>query len=837
MRPSLSVSLSSAFRFLITVLLVSGSAALAQDAAEKVVPPAPGLGPAGALQTISFEETSEPVLRGPDARRQLLVTGKYASGQLRDLTTQVTYQVEPASVLTVDSQGFVTPTKPGEAVVTAQDATGKSAQLKLAVEQFDSEQLINFPTQVVPILTKLGCNTGACHGKSSGQNGFKLSLLGFYPSEDYEYLVKEQRGRRIFPSSPEFSLLLLKPLNRLPHGGGKRLEEDSLEYHVLTRWIEQGMPYGTDEDPVVTGISVYPQRRVMPFGGNQQVAVIAQYSDGTTQDVTRMVKYDSNDQEIAEVTRGGQVRTAEIPGEVAIMVRFQDQVAAFRATVPMGLSVQTPGPRNFIDQHVFAKLKTLGIPPSGLCDDATFVRRASLDITGMLPTAERVEKFLANKDPKKRDKLIDELLASPAYGDYFANKWNHMLRNQRTGTSGQTVTLGFHKFVRDSMANNVPYDQFVRRLLTATGDARSNPAANWFNQVASPVSRAEDVAQLFLGLRIQCAHCHHHPFEKWSQDDYFGMTAFFTRVKVTGGKQKNDKSAVVAHDPGEAKSQNPRSGEDILPTGLGGEPYELKPEDDPRAKLVDWMTSPENPFFATTLANRYWKHFFSRGIVDPEDDMRVTNPPSNPELLAALAQHFRDNKYDLKGLVRTICQSTTYQLSSIPNDYNYDDKQNFSRYYPKRLEAEVLFDSINQVSGATTEFKDLPKGTRAVQLPDNSFDNYFLTVFGKPQAATACECERSEDANLAQSLHLLNSPEVQGKISAAEGTAVQLSQAEARPHLERVRQLYLTVLGRPPREHELSLIMPHLETSTDQKQAYEDVLWALINTKEFLFNH
>ncbi len=807
--------------------------AIAQDARPK----APGLGPPGQLQSLSFESANEPVLRGPSSRRQLVVTGKYSSGQLRDVTRQVSYGVEPAGVLAVDSRGFVTSLGEGEATVTAKAPSGQTATLQLRVEQFDSQLPINFPSQIVPILTKLGCNTGACHGKATGQNGFRLSLLGFYPKEDYDFLVKEQRGRRIFPSSPEYSLLLLKPLNKLPHGGGKQLEEGSLEVETLTRWIEQGMPYGEDDDPVVTSIEVFPPRRVMDFGADQQMIVAAHYSDGSTQDVTRMVKYESNDGEIAEVTRSGLVRSMEIPGEVAVMVRFQDKVTVFRASVPMGLPVQTPPPRNFIDQHVFAKLKTLGIPPSDLCDDATFIRRATIDVTGALPTADRVAKFLADKDGGKRDKLIDELLASPGYADYFANKWNQVLRNQRTAQTGATVTKAFHKFVRDSLAANLPYDQFVRTLLTANGDARSNPAANWYNQVSSPVARAEDVAQLFLGLRIQCAHCHHHPFEKWNQDDYSGMTAFFTRVKVVQGKQKKDRIAIISHNPGLAKSVNPRSGKEILPTGLGGQPYEIAPEEDPRVKLVEWMTAPENPFFAKSLVNRYWKHFFSRGVVDPADDMRVTNPPSNPELLEALANYFRDSKYDLKALVRTVCQSKTYQLSSTPNDYNFDDKQNFSRYYPKRVDAEVLLDALNQVTKTTTKFKDLPPGTRAVQLPDNSFATYLLTVFGKPEAATACECERSGDANLAQSLHLLNSPEVLGKVASAEGAAALLAKDVERSHQQRVDELYRMVLARAPKDHELKLILPHLEGAENQQQAYEDILWALINTKEFLFNH
>lgn len=797
----------------------------------------PGLGPAGNLAALQFETTSPPTLSGADSRRQLLVTGRYSSGQLHDLTNDVSYAASPAGIVQIDSSGFATPLADGEVTITARAASGQTATLKLSVEQFEVAAPVNFANQIVPIFTKLGCNSGSCHGKSSGQNGFKLSLLGFYPDEDYEYLVKESQGRRVFPSAPEFSLLLTKPMNQIPHGGGKRIDADSLECEMLVRWIEQGMPYGAKEDPVVERIEVLPKSRLMQQGSEQQLAVIAHYSDGSAHDVSRMVKYDSNDTEMADVGAQGRVTTYGVPGEAVVMARFQDQVTVFRAVIPMGLPSSPPPVRNFIDQHVFAKLRQLGIPPSERCDDATFLRRASVDITGLLPTTDQVTAFLADNSPGKRDKLIEQLLSSPAYVDHFANKWNAILRNQRTGASGKTVTTGFHKFVRDSIANNVTYDRFVRTLLTSAGDARNTPQANWFAQVPTPITQAEDVAQLFLGLRIQCAHCHHHPFEKWTQDDYFGLTAFFSRVKVEGGKQKDDKSSIIKHEAGLAKSLNPRTKQDVLPTALEGEPLDIDPATDPRTALVGWMTSPDNPFFARTLVNRYWKHFFGRGLVEPEDDMRVTNPPTNPELLDALAVSFVQSKFDFKQLVRTICQSNAYQLSSLPNEYNGSDKQNYSRYYGKRLAAEVLLDAIDRVADTQTKFKDLPEGTRAMQLPDNSFDTYFLTVFGKPQAASACECERSNDANLAQSLHLLNSPDVQAKLSVKTGRPATLAQQTTRPHEERVTELYYAALTRPPRTDELALIVSHLEKAPNTVQAYEDVLWALINTKEFLFNH
>lgn len=794
----------------------------------------PGLGPRGDLVSIGFEATDEVVLRGPNARRQLVVTGQYSSGQQHDLSRDVKFSVSPPGVVDVSPDGFVTPTADGEFIVKAVGPDGKSGELKCRVESVATPLPINFANEIVPIFTKLGCNAGGCHGKSGGQNGFKLSLLGFYPKEDYEYLVKEHRGRRILPSAPEHSLLLLKPANKLPHGGGRRLDEGSYQWQILTRWIEQGTPYGSDDDAAVDRIEVVPAARAMNRGARQQLSVIAHYTDGTTRDVTRLATYESNDTQMAESTTSGIVTVFDVPGEAAVMVRFQGQVSVFRASIPLGVEVTNlPPTRNFIDEQVFGKLKALGIPPSELCDDATFVRRVFIDVTGRLPTAEQARSFIEDKDPAKRDKLVDYLLDHPGYGDYFANKWAMVLRNQRVQNSGQSFK--FHRWIRSALQQNMPYDQFVRNILAATGDVDHHPPAAWFTEVNTATQQMEDTAQLFLGLRIQCARCHHHPFEQWSQNDYYGFQAFFAQV---GRKSARNglQNGRVFHKVGAAKARNPRTGSDLTPTGLGGQPLEIQDYEDPRHKLVDWMARPDNPFFARALVNRYWKHFFGRGIVDPEDDMRVTNPPSNPQLLNALAKHFVDSRFDLKQLVRTMCSSSTYQLSAEPNEYNATDKQNFSSFYARRLNAEPLYDAINQVAGTTVNFQGMPTGTRAVQLPDSGFNDYFLLVFGKPQAQSACECERSAEANLAQSLHLLNSTDIQGKLSGSGGRAEQLSGNKELTDTEKVAELYYWALARAPRDDELGLILPFIEKRSNKKEAYEDIMWALFNTKEFLFN-
>jgi hypothetical protein len=785
------------------------------------------------------------VLRGRDSRRQLLVTGAAADGRLLDVTRTVQFSSEPVGIVEIDQSGYLTPLQDGAVTVKAVGPDGLSTEVAVAVSGISQDVPVNFPNQVVPIFTKLACNSGGCHGKASGQNGFKLSLLGFYPEDDHEFLVKEARGRRLFPTAAGQSLLLTKAVGQSPHGGGKRMEANSFEYRLLSRWIEQGMPYGEATDPTVVSIRCVPAGRIMGRGGEQQVSVLAVYSDGSTEDVTRMALFEANETEMAEVSVTGLVKTHELAGEVAIMARYQGQVSTFRATVPLGMQLaEKPPVKNFIDEAVLNKLSVLGIPPSPLADDATFLRRVTVDITGRLPTEAEVSAFLADSSPDKRDRWIDQLIDSPEYADYFANKWNMVLRNRQRGNDRRETTFGFHQWIWSSLYENKPYDQFVREILTASGSADENPPVVWYREVDQANEQVEDVAQLFLGVRIQCARCHHHPFEKWSQDDYYGLAAFFSRVgrknELAMNGQLRDKRIFHQDAQGPAAARNERSGKMLPPAGLGATPLTLTADDDPRLKLVDWMSDRQNPFFARALVNRYWKHFFSRGIVEPEDDMRETNPPSNPELLQGLAQHFVDTGFDLKQLVRTICQSSTYQLSSLPNEYNLKDKQNFSRYYPKRLTAEVLYDAFHQVTGTQAGLGGLPQGSRSMQIPDPSMAQnvYFLKVFGQPQGDTACECERSQEANLAQSLHLLNSSEVQNKIAAGDARPAVLAAQKELDNAVKVQQLYRWMYSRNPDADELQTALNHLAKHVDNpKLAFEDITWALINTKEFLFNH
>lgn len=709
---------------------------------------------------------------------------------------------------------------------------------------------LSFVRDIQPILTKAGCNAGACHAKAiTGQRGFRLSVLGFEPEEDYEAIVKQGKGRRVFPPAPEESLLITKGAAIVPHTGGKHLEPGSEFYQTLVRWIAEGMPYTQPNEPVLNAIAVEPSRITLKPKTAQQLKVTARYSDGSSRDVTKLALFEANDTAMASATDSGLVNTLDLPGNVAVMVRFGGKVSVCSVSIPLGAPVESlPPVKNFIDQHVFANLKQIGIPPSPICDDSTFLRRVSLDIGGRLPTMEETKAFLADKAPDKRDRAIESLINSPDYADYFANKWTALLKNQRTEAADITANFAFHAWMRDNLLANTPYDQLVRQILASTGTIVSNPPVAWYKRVKEPTTQVEDVAQLFLGVRMQCAQCHHHPFERWTQAEYYHMAAFFSQIgrKPTAIAGED----LIFHKRGTAQTEHRKTRVMLKPAGLGEPPLDIAPDDDPRLALADWMAQKKNPFFAKALVNRYWKHFFKRGLIEPEDDLRDTNPPTNPELIDALAKHFTDTNFDLKALVRVIAQSHTYQLSAMPNEHNAIDRQAFSHFYPKRMTAEVLLDSIDMVTASKTDFADLPPGTRAISLPDNSYTRAspFLKVFGRPDNTSVCECERVSSASLAQSLHLMNASDVKAKLTASGGRAEQLTKAEM-PEPKRIRELYLAAFSREPTADEVQIAETHLakpridatgkplDSQRAKRNGYEDLLWALLNTKEFLFNH
>jgi hypothetical protein len=786
-------------------------------------------------------------LRGFDAAAQLVLTATLTGDREQDVTGDVQYEVADRRVVRVTSGGRVIPLADGDTEVTARYGD-RAVRVPVHAEAVDESLPINFPNQIVPIFTKLGCNAGGCHGKASGQNGFKLSLLGYEPDVDYNALVKEARGRRVFPAAPESSLLLLKASGTVAHGGGKRMEVGSDEYKMLLRWVASGTPYGKPDDPTVTGISVFPEHRPLTRNNKQQLAVYAHYSDGSVEDITRRAQYESNDQEVAVVDGEGLVRTLALSGEAAIMARYQGQVTVFRATVPLGQEVSAYRweSQTLADEYTQRKWQQLRIVPSDLCTDSQFVRRAYLDITSTLPTPARVTAFVEDTSPDKRGKLVDALLETPEYSYYFANKWADVLRVKRGNQQNRAYgTFAFHTWIRDAIAADMPYDEFARQILGAVGDETKCPPVVWYKDLRTPDQFVDNTAQVFLGVRLACAQCHHHPYEKYSQDDYWGMAAFFARVgrktfPIAGVNQNQNQQRQVLFTQSNGNVINTRTKRPAVMRPLDGEPVQVPPGEDPRQTLVDWMVDAKNPFFARAVANRYWAHFLGRGIVDPLDDMRVTNPPSNPELLDALAKDLVDNHYSLKHVIRTICKSRTYQLSSTPNEFNKQDRQAYARYYPKRLSAEVLFDAVSQVTDSPTPFPGLPQDAhaprRAIMLPDESFSSYFLDVFGRPQRLSACECERVNEANLAQVLHLLNSDEVQGKLSRPGGRADALAR-DPRPDAEKVDELFLWALGHKPSAQKRHLALAHIgEHAKDKKAAYENILWALLNTKEFLFN-
>jgi len=708
---------------------------------------------------------------------------------------------------------------------------------------------VQFLNDVVPLLTRLHCNSGGCHGKATGQNGFKLSLLGFEPDFDYAALVSEARGRRLFPADPNQSLLLTKATGVVPHGGGRRLDTDSDDYRMLRDWIAAGAPAPRPDDPRLVRLELEPKRGELQRNSQRQLRVTAHFSDGTNRDVTRQSVYVSNVPEVADVDDSGLITTQPRVGLFAVMVRFGDQLGAYYGAVPRGDTAPTnavkgPAEMSKIDHHLLAGWNRLGIAPSPPADDAAFIRRASLDICGTLPTADEVTSYLNDTQADKRKRLVDRLLNRPEYATYFALKWADILQNRGRGYSTSKQRPGttlFSAWIRDSIATNKPYDQFAAEILTASGSQQQNPPAIWYRSVRTQQDYVESVAQAFLGVRIQCAQCHHHPAEFWSQADYYGLAAVFSRVGRKGGftdAEVPTNEIIYLKQAGEVR--HPRTGKVLGPRPLGGPDFDLSPYDDPRQAFARWMTAPENPFFARTMANRLWGHFMGRGIIHPIDDARSTNPPSNPELLDELAREFVKSRYDIKHLIRLITTSSAYGLSSVPNESNSDDLQSFARFYPRRLSAEVLLDGISQVLEVPTQFSGgpgiFPPGTRAIGLPDENVPMNFLDVFGRPARTSACECERSDAPALAQALELVNSTEIQKKLTAKDGTVARLA-ASDKPPVEIVREIFLSTLARLPSPEEKAAAIEFVNSESDRSEAYRSLLWSLLATNEFLLNH
>jgi hypothetical protein len=711
----------------------------------------------------------------------------------------------------------------------------------------------SFLNDVVPILTRQGCNQGACHGKGAGQNGFRLSLRGYAPETDYRWITREFNGRRIEGATPEASLFLRKPIADVPHEGGKVFDRESREYAVLLDWLKAGAPGPKKDDPKIQRLELVPGSRVMAKGDGQQLQAFAECSDGSRRDVTWLTKFESNDPGVIGVTADGRV-TARRSGESAVRAAFQTEVAVAVFTVPFDTPADPSrfvGRNNFIDDHVFAKLKALNIEPSDGCTDEEFIRRVFLDAAGTLPTAAEVRAFLADTSADKRTKVVDSLLERPEFVDYWTLVLGDLLQNRKErdhDVRGTKNVREMHAWLRKQVVANRPWDQLARDVLTATGTTATNPAIGYYVVTIGEHREAEksevgaSVAQAFLGTRIGCAQCHNHPLEKYTQDDFYHFAGFFSRVKLDRKESKAGNTVLrVSHpDPNQNKGpvgvRQPRTGEFVKAQPLDRSPTEIKTGEDPRQKLVAWMTDPSNEYFAGAMVNRVWRHYLGTGLVEPVDDLRATNPPSNPALWKALVGDFVAHKYDLKHLMRTILTSRTYQRSSTTQPGNETETRFYSHYYARRLPAEVMLDAISQATGVPDRFPGYPLGLRAIQLPDPGLNSYFLSLFGRPERVTACACERSGDVTMPQLLHLQNGESIVQKVRSDDGRLAGWLKAYKDP-VALTDEMFLTTVGRLPTADERKAVAAALAEGDSRDEVFRDLFWALLNSKTFAFNH
>ncbi len=787
-------------------------------------------------------------LVGPRAMQQIVVTGKYADGSVRDLTPLCELSAETADLITIGAGGFLQPKQDGTTslVVKAGPLTTKVA---VTIKDFAAAKAVSFRHDFIAALNVGGCNMGACHGTPSGKGGFKLSLRGYDPAADYLQLTRDVLGRRTDRLDPSASLVLQKGLGKVPHEGGERFKADTVAARTMHAWLSQGLLDDPADLPALKKAEVLPGNRVLNAPArSQQLAVMAQFADGTSRDVTRLTCFSSSDTAVAEVNPNGFVEFAQ-SGEVAILCRYLDEMLTIRLTYlePKKDFVWSNPPEvNYVDKHVFAKLKMLSILPSDVCTDQEFVRRAYLDVCGILPTADEVRTFLANSDKDKRAKLIDTLVDRPEFADFWTLKWSDVLRSNRK-TIQVKGTHVYQQWLRNHFAANTPFNEIVKELLTASGSTFANPPANYYRIARAPEELAETTAQLFFGIRMQCAKCHNHPFERWTQKDYYSMAAFFARVgrkkdlmepgAGAGNALKDNAEVIYSERAGElTRDLLIGKGLRFAPKFMGGDTPQIKPGQDRREVLADWLTAGDNPFFAKSVVNRIWFHLNGRGIVDPVDDFRDSNPSANDELLDALGKDFAAHKFDMKYIVKTICNSRAYQLSAQGNDSNKDDNKYFSHAVTKLISAEPLLDAICSATEMPERFKGMPNGTRAVQLPDGEENHPFLKTLGQPGRELACECEREGDSNLAMALQFINGPTLNEKLR-NPGNRIGRLIGKKMADKEMLEEIFLATLSRPPQEAEFKIFLEHVAKATDKRKAWEDIQWSAINAKEFLFRH
>jgi hypothetical protein len=772
-------------------------------------------------------------------RQSLVVQLVEPNGITRDVTAKATVSIDDSGKARLDGR-TLRPVADGDTAVTVSFADAK-VSVPVHVERSGEDPALSFRLDVMPVFMRAGCNAGSCHGSARGKDGFRLSLFGFDPEADYHRLTREQPGRRINLALPAESLLLTKATAAVPHTGGAKLKPDDEHYATLKRWLEGGAKNDPGSVPSVTSVELHPAEAVLDGpGATQQFTVLAKYADGTDRDVTSLAVFLSNNDNAAKIDPSGLV-TAGSRGEAFVMARFATHtVGSDVITLPKGLDFQWANPPEAgpIDQLVDAKLHKLRINPSGPCSDEEFLRRVSLDICGVLPTSDEYRSFMASADPQKRAHLVDQLLERKEFVDLWVMKWSELMMIRTVNNQvGYKAMLLYSGWLQERIEANTPIDALVRELLSAKGGTFASPATNYFQHERDTLKTAENVAQVFMGMRIQCAQCHNHPFDRWTMDDYYGFANFFAQI---GRKQGEDPRETIIFNSGGGDVKHPVGGRVVPPTFLGGGTPDLAGRDR-REVLAEWLASPDNPHFGRNLVNIVWAHFFGRGIVDEVDDVRVSNPPVNEELLDTLAKRFVESKYDFKKLDREICTSQTYQRSTRPNETNAEDERNFSKASLRRIRAEVLLDVVTAATATQNKFKGLPLGARAVQIADGNTTTYFLTTFGRATRATACSCEVKMEPNLSQALHLLNGDTLQQKIR--QGGVVKGMLDKGMPPEQVIEELYLRTLTRKPTARETDGLMaiikadPAAQKPAGLRETLEDGFWAILNSREFVFNH
>jgi hypothetical protein len=793
-------------------------------------------------------------LVSPRFTQRLVVEGTFADGHQEDLTSKARLFSSDSRVALVDRQAFVHPQSDGRATVTATYG-GRRANAAVEVRDFATPFSWSFRNNVLPVMTKAGCNSGPCHGAAAGKNGFKLSLRGFDPETDYLTLTRQADARRTERMEPAHSLILLKPTLTLPHNGGQRFPVGSLEYQVIAGWIAAGMPAPKPADARILSLEVFPPEASLLPAAQQQLLVTAKFSDGHSEDVTRWAKYSSADESVAAVDDRGLV-TMQGYGETPVTVWYLSRVTFARLRIPYPYAVDEAvfrrAPRNnYIDEFVLAHLKTLHIPPSRPATDADFLRRAYLDAAGILPRPREVEEFLRDSSPNKRARLIEQLIAKPEFVDYWAYKWSDLLLVSSNKLSPDAM-WAYSNWIRQGVARNQPWDQFVREIITASGNTLENGAANYWVVHRLPTDIAENVTQAFLGINISCAHCHNHPLAEWTQKDYYGMANLFARVRLKMDRPAANKPGVgpifrdvTVYNGYTGQYTDDRFSRPLPPKPLEADALRLDSPRDRREYFAEWLTSQENPYFARALVNRVWRNFMGQGLIEPVDDMRNSNPPSNEELLNALVKDFVRGGFDVNHLIRTIMNSATYQTSSLANPYNVQDEKYASHYLIRRLPAEVLLDALSQVTEVPEKFEGYPLGMRALQLPDTAVQNYFLTAFGRPPREQTRESERTSVPTITQALHAINGGTLNNKLRATGSAADMLLKLEMADD-QVVDYVFLAALSRHPTERERRAIVENLtatwrnaagSSADPRRAALEDLMWAVLTSKEFMFNH